>query len=232
MVPYVAALRAYHRGDRDVTLRLRSSLGEDESLPASIFFREGDDLFWFDRQALELCRGTVLDLGAGTGVHSLELQARGIDVLAVENSAGLVEIMRERGVRRAIRADFRWWRGPRFDTVLMLMNGIGPTGTLEGLDRFLLHAPGFLRRGGQILLDSAAAIPEASPVAADDWPPAGAYPGQAWIDLEFEGRRGRPFRELYADMDMVRERASRAGWKSDVAVEGDGAFLLRLTHPW
>jgi len=232
LVPYAAALRAYHRGGADASLRLRSSLGEDEAFPAAVFFREGDELFWFDRHALDLCRGRVLDLGAGSGVHSLELQARGHEVLAVENCGGLVEIMRERGVRHAIRADFRWWRGPRFDTVLMLMNGIGPTGTLEGLDRFLLHAVGFLERGGQVLLDSAAAIPEASPVATDDWPPTGAYEGQAWIDLEFEGRRGRPFRELYADMDTVRERAGRAGWKTEVAFEGDGAFLLRLTHPW
>lgn len=230
--PYGTALRAYQDGDRDARIRLRSSLGEDEELPVSVFFRHADDLFWFDRHALDLCRGRVLDLGAGSGVHSLELQSRGMDVLAVENCAGLVEIMRERGLRRAIRADFRWWRGPRFDTVLMLMNGIGPTGTLEGLDRFFRHAPSFLEPGGQLLLDSAAAIPDAAPVATDAWPPAGDYAGQAWIDLEFAGRRGRPFRELYADMDTVRDRAAGAGWKTEIASEGDGAFLLRLTHPW
>jgi SAM-dependent methyltransferase len=230
--PYVSALRAYWNGDTDARIRLRSSLGEDEPVPVAVFFREGEDLFWFDRHALDLCRGTVLDLGAGSGVHSLELQSRGHDVLAIENCAGLVELMRERGVRRALRADFRWWRGPRFDTVLMLMNGIGPTGTLGGLDRFLGHARSFLAPGGQLLLDSAAAIPEGAPVATDAWPPAGEYAGQAWIDLEFEGRRGLPFRELYADMDTVRDRAAAAGWKSEVASEGEGAFLLRLTHPW
>ena len=230
--PYAAALRAWHAGDREARIRLRSSLGEDETLGVEVFFRAGDDLLWFDRQALELSRGRVLDLGAGSGVHSLELQSRGHDVLAVESCAGLVALMRERGVRRAIRADFLRWRGPRFDTVLMLMNGIGPTGTLEGLDRFLRHAPGFLEPGGQLLLDSAAAIPEAAPVATDAWPPVGDYGGQAWIDLEFEGRRGRPFRELYADMDTVRQRAADTGWKSEVACEGDGAYLLRLTHPW
>ena len=230
--PYADALRAYHDGSRDAELRLRSSLGEDETFTVEVFFRADEELLWFDRHALDLCRGAVLDLGAGAGVHSLELQARGLDVVALENCAGLVEIMRERGVRRAIRADFRWWRGPRFDTVLMLMNGIGPTGTLEGLDRFLAGAPRFLNPGGQLLLDSAAAIPEPAPVATDAWPPAGDYAGHAWIDLEYAGRRGRPFRELYADMDTVRGRAAEAGWKSEVAFEGDGAFLLRLTHPW
>ena len=227
--PYGAAIRAYHSGDLDAELRLRSSLGEDEALPASIFFREGDDLFWFEQHALDLCRGRVLDLGAGAGPHSLELQRRGFDVIAIENCAPLVDVMRERGVRNALRRDFRWWKGPTFDTVLMLMNGVGPTGTLAGLDRFLAHARAFLAPGGQLLVDSAEAVPGGTPGANQGWPPSGDYAGQAWIDLAFDGARGRPFRELYADVETLRERARRAGWTGEVASEADGAFLVRLT---
>ncbi|MDH3732717.1 MAG: class I SAM-dependent methyltransferase [Gemmatimonadota bacterium] len=229
MKPYGAALRAFHAGRHDAGIRLRSSLGEDEIVPAAIFFRENDDLFWFELQAFEMARGTVLDLGAGAGPHALELQRRGFDVLAVENCAPLVEIMRERGVRHAIRRDFRWWRGPTFETVLMLMNGVGPTATVAGLDRFLAHARGLLAQGGQLLVDSAEAVPEGRPGGEEGWPAAGGYPGQAWIDLEFDGDRGLPFRELYADADTLRDRAERAGWATEVAAEADGAFLLRLT---
>jgi hypothetical protein len=229
--PYAAALRAYHDGDEDAGVRLRSSLGEDEVLPSALFFRAGDGLFPFERYAIELARGPVLDLGAGAGVHSLELQGRGLDVLAVEDCGPLVELMRDRGVRRAVRADFRWWRGPRFETVLMLMNGVGPTATLEGLDRFLRHARAFVVDGGQLLIDSAEAVPEPADHGsrAQTWPASGGYDGQAWIDLEFAGRRGRPFRELYTDAETLRARAVGAGWTTDVAFEDDGAFLLRLT---
>ena len=227
--PYVAALRAYHAGDEDAGIRLRSSLGEDEVLPAAIFFREGDGLFPFERYAMELTRGQVLDLGAGTGVHSLELQRRGHDVLAVENCAPLVRLMSDRGVQRALRADFRWWRGPRFDTVLMLMNGTGPTATLGGLDRFLRHAHAFVAEAGQILIDSAAPEPADRPSLDDPWPDAGGYDGQAWIDLEFAGSRGRPFRELYTDAETLCAHAAGAGWATGVVFEEDGAFLVRLT---
>lgn len=230
MAPYAAAMRAYQDGDEDAHIRLRSSLGEDEILPASLFFRE--EFFPFETFAVELARGTVLDLGAGVGPHALELQHRGLDVLAVENCGPLVDIMIERGVRRAIRRDFRWWRGPRFDTVLMLMNGVGPTATLAGLERFLATADRFLAPGGQLLVDSAEAVPEsAGPDAGVGWPGAGKYAGQAWIDLEFDGVRGRPFRELYADIEALQEIAVRVGFMADVAFEADGAFLVRLTLP-
>lgn len=230
MAPYAAAMRAYQDGDVDAGIRLRSSLGEDETLPAGVFFRA--EFFPFEAYALELARGRVLDLGAGVGPHALELQRRGLDVLAVDNCGPLVDIMLERGVRRAIRRDFRWWRGPRFDTVLLLMNGVGPTATLAGLERFLASAGAFLAPGGQLLVDSAEAVPEpVGPDANHGWPPAGDYAGQAWIDLEFGRIRGRPFRELYADVETLQEIAVRVGWATDVAFEADGAFLLRLTLP-
>lgn len=230
LAPHVAALRAVHEGDAEAPLHIRSSLGEDEDLPAAVFFRAGDDLFSFERYALDLCRGTVLDLGAGTGVHALELQRAGTPVVAVEVCRGLAAIQRERGVRNVVAADFRHWWRPGFDTVLMLMNGLGPCGTLAGLDRFLRHAPRFLAPGGQILADAGAAIRD--PVAVlHDWPPPGGYPGQAWIELSYGDFVGRPFRELYIDADTLRERAEAAGWRFEIAYEeGEGQYLTRLTR--
>ena len=118
--------------------------------------------------------------------------------------------------------------GARFDTVLMMMNGVGPTGTLEGLRRFLTTADRFPRaRRGQLLVDSAAAVPApADERPAERWPPAGGYPGQAWIDLEYEGTarpsvsralRGRPTPSGPLAIDV--------GWNAEVAFEADGAYL-------
>lgn len=42
----------------------------------------------------------------------------------------------------------------RFDTLLMLTNGIGMVGTLDRLTQFLLHAKEITTDGGQIICDS------------------------------------------------------------------------------
>ncbi len=230
LTPYADALCDYHAGVEDARIGLRSSLGEDDALPASFFFRSGDALLPFERYAIELCRGHVLDLGAGTGVHALELQRRGLPVVAVEVQRRLAHLQGARGVRQAVCADFRHWCRPGFDSVVMLMNGLGPVGTLTGLGRFLAHAVRFLAPGGQLLVDAGEALPEPE-VAPRRWPPAGEYPGQAWIELSYGGRRGRPFRELYVDMATLARHASAAGWRCEIAFEGEqGAYLARLTR--
>lgn len=230
-------MAAYAGGESDVELRLRSSLGEDEALPVGFFFRTPDELMDFERYAVELCRGRVLDLGAGAGPHTLALQSIGRRVVAVEGSADVARLLRARGALSVVHADFRYWCRPGFDTVLMLMNGLGPVGTLAGLDRFLAHAPRFMAPGGQLLVDGAEAAPSRPPRTATAapsvaWPPAGAYPGEAWIELSHAGRVGRPFRELYVDPETLARHATHAGWRLDVVFEGgDGAYLARLTRP-
>ncbi len=191
----------------------------------------------FERYAVDLCRGRVLDLGAGAGPHTLALQSLGRRVVAVEGSADIARLLRARGAAHVVHADFRYWWRPGFDTVLMLMNGLGPVGTLAGLDRYLAHASRFLAPGGQLLVDGAEAAPSrpsraASRPPAAPWPPAGAYPGEAWIELSHAGRVGRPFRELYIDPETLARHAAHTGWRLDVVFEaGDGAYLARLTTP-
>ena len=234
LAPFASALAAYAEGETDVELRLRSSLGEDEALPVGFFFRTADGLMDFERYALELCHGRVLDLGAGAGPHTLALQSAGRRVVAVEGSADVARLLRARGASSVVHADFRHWWRPGFDTVLMLMNGLGPVGTLAGLDRFLAHAPRCLAPGGQLLVDGAEATPSRPSRAATavSWPPDGEYPGEAWIELSHTGRVGRPFRELYIDPETLARHATQAGWHLEVAFEGgNGVYLARLTTP-
>lgn len=241
---YGRALEDYFAGEHGATLGLHSSLGEHDEIPVAVFFREGDELFPFEEAALALARGRVLDAGAGTGVHSLPLQGRGLDVTAVELVPEAVAIMRARGVRRAVQGDMFQLEAGRFDTVLMLMNGIGPVGTLEGLDRFLRRADRLLRPGGQILADSGEALPVAEAGSADEGadesaspevplPPVdeSAYAGEAWIRLEYGGEIGTAFRELYVDQETFARRARAADWRFQPAFEeGMGSYLARLTR--
>lgn len=234
--PYGRALLDYFEGDHAATLRLRSSLGEDDQIPVAVFFRGPDELFPFEAYAIELCEGRVLDAGAGTGVDSLILQELGFEVSALEFLPQALEVLRRRGVRDIIEGDlFDLHSASDFDTVLMLMNGIGPVGTLEGLDRFLVQAQELVAAGGQILVDSAAPVVHDAVVApaSGSWPPPteDAYPGEAWIELEYKGERGAPFRELYVDPETLAEHAAQFSWACTIAFgDGEGCYLARLAR--
>lgn len=235
LAPYGRALRDYHRGELAATLRLHSTLGEHDELPVAVFFRGPDEFFPFELCALEMCRGRVLDAGAGAGVHSLVLQEAGCEVVAIDVLPDAVEIMRARGVEDACCADlFDWSEGP-VDTLLMLMNGMGPAQTRDGVRRLLAHARSLLSPSGQLLVDSAEVERALEPPDSYglEWPEqASEYDGEAWIRLEYRGEIGPPFRELYLDLATLDEIAAECGWSLGVAFEDEeGGYLARLTPP-
>ena len=238
--PHGAALWDYFCGDVEATLGVHGDLGEYDEMPAAVFFREPADFFPFERVAIDHCQGRVLDLGAGAGVHALALQARGLKVTAIDIVPLAAEVMRRRGVFDVRTADLIRgvdWEDEvepgTFDTLLMLMNGTGITGTLAGLESFLARAHRILAPGGQILVDSGDLRPEEE----KDGPPRlplredGRYFGEAQIQLEYRGVRGQPFEELYVDPTTLTAVAADAGWRSEILFQDDGAsYLARLTR--
>ena len=154
MGPHGLALMAYHRGDRDATLLIRRDDGQETPMPVGFFFRRSPDIPEIEKMALDLCSGHVLDIGAGTGVHSLELQARGLELTAVDICPEAVKIMIECGVIDARLVDIFDFPGGSFNTLLILGHGIGVSGDLAGLDRFLIHSHTLIKSEGCLLLDS------------------------------------------------------------------------------
>lgn len=230
--PHARALGDFFGGDRDASMVVHSSLGEREELPVAVFFRAPEDFFPFERAAMPLCRGRVLDVGAGTGVHTLYLQDQGFEVCAIDVLPEAVQIMRSAGVRDARLADVWEFEDEPFDTILMMMNGIGILGTLEGLDRFLREVPRLLEPDGQIVLDSGPARVVGEPgdaavevaIAGDE-----THHGEPWIVLEYKGQRGPPFRELYADSETLTLHAAAAGFGCEVVFRDElGGYVARL----
>ncbi|MDL1950250.1 methyltransferase domain-containing protein [Acidobacteria bacterium ACD] len=232
MGPFGEALLAHLDGDAEASLVVRRDDGTQAALPASHFFRGEPDFTALERTAIELCRGRVLDAGAGAGSHSLVLQRRGHPVTAIDVSAEAVTVATRRGVRVAVRADVLTFEGGPFDTLLMLGHGIGMVETVAGLDRFLARAGRLLAADGQILLDSL-------DVRATDDPgnlayheanrAAGRYVGEVRMQFEFRGRTGPPCGWLQVDPETLRERAEAAGWRCEVVHPGErGDYLARL----
>ncbi len=234
MVPHGLALLAYFHGESAAQLVVRRDDGVQHYLPASHFFRPPAEFSPIEVAALECCHGHVLDIGAGTGLHSLVMQSQGLSVTAIDISPHAVEIMGQRGVQDVHCADVLQFHGGLFDTLLMLGHGIGMAEDLPGLDRFLTHAHKLTRANGQLLLHS-------MDVRQTDDPGhlayheanrrAGRYIGEIRIQFEYEGQSGPYCGWLHVDHQTLEQHAEEAGWGCETILEeASGDYLARLTH--
>ena len=232
MTPHGLALRAFFEGDRDACLLTRRDDGFEAPIPVHHFFRDPAAFSPLERAALDACRGSVLDVGAGSGLHALALQNRGGAVTALDISPDAVAIMRARGVRDVREGDVMTFRGGPFDTLLMLGHGVGMTGTLRGLETFLRHATGLLHPGGQLLLDSLDARRTDDPrhrAYHESNEAAGRYAGEIRMRLVFRDHTGPPVPWLHVDPDTLASVAGAAGFVSARLLETEhGEYLARL----
>jgi SAM-dependent methyltransferase len=233
MAPFGAALKAYCGGDTSVNVMVRRDDGVEGLLPISHFFREFSAFTRIEREALDRCRGQILDAGAGTGVHALELQRRGLAVKALDVCGQAVEIMAQRGVRDTICCDIFSYHNHGFDTILLLGHGLGMMEAISGLDQFLLHAHMLVADGGQILVDSMDPARTKDPQnlayhAANR--SSGKYAGEVRMRFEFQQEIGPYCGWLHVDPETFYRHAASAGWTSSIVIqEPSGDYLAQLT---
>jgi SAM-dependent methyltransferase len=223
-----AALRAYHRGDRSSTLICYDD-GRRDDVPASFWFR--DTLDPLEQLGLELCRGKVLDVGAGTGLHALLLQDRGLEVTAIDVAADCIAIMKERGVRHAVLADLYTFRAGPFDSIICLCNGLDKVGSFSRLPAFLGRMRSLLAPNGQLIVDSNDLRTGADSERAAEMQrksAAGRYIGEMDIVFEFDGQRSAEFTVLQIDSETLSEVALQNGWSCQIVSHRGGHYLARL----
>ena len=231
MDPMGRAIADYHKTGTADKLRVFSPMFEEDEIPLQTLFRKYEDMPEIERMALDLAKGKTLDVGAGSGCHSLVLQEKGIDVTAIDISPLAVETMKDRGVLKVIEQDFYTLEGQQYDTILMLMNGIGIVGTLDRLPGFFQVLDKILALGGQVLCDSS----DISYVFEDetgmiDIPEDMGYYGEHSFQMQYKDTIGEPFDWLYIDADTLRQRADRFGYAVEVVAEGDHYdYLARIT---
>lgn len=233
MDPHGMAMLAFFDGDTHAVLGVRRDDGLEDSIPVSRFFRDASEFTPIENAALDLCRGLVLDVGAGSGLHSLVLQEKGVRVTSIDISPQAVEIMKQRGVKGAHRADIFEFQGGPYDTILLLGHGIGMVETIVGLDRFLACAQSLVSDHGLVLLDSLdVRVPDNPAHLAyhEANRKAGRYIGECRLQFHFQGKSGPNCCWLHVDSDTLNERAMAAGWRCDVILEEEsGDYLAKLT---
>ena len=193
MDPMGRAIADYWKTGTADRLRVFSPMFEEDEIPLATLFRKYEDMPEIERKALDMAKGKTLDVGAGSGCHSLVLHEKSIDVTAIDISPLSVETMKDRGVKKVTEQDFFTLEG-QYDTILMLMNGIGIVGTLERMSEFFKQLDKILAPGGQVLCDSS----DISYVFEDeegmiDIPNEMDYYGEHSFRMQYKDTIGEPF---------------------------------------
>lgn len=228
-----AAIAEYQRTGKAGRLRVLSSMFDEDEIPVPHLFRTEAEMPVLERKALQMAQGKILDVGAGAGCHSLVLQQRGEEVLSIDISPLSCEAMQQRGIEHVecINLFDRQLIGP-FDTILMLMNGIGIVGKLKNMPDFFERLGMLLSPGGQLLLDSSdLKYLYENEDGSYDIDPLGPYYGEIDYQMVYRKVKGEPFDWLYIDFQTLKLLAESNGFRCELIQEGDHFdYLARLTR--
>ena len=229
--PMGAAIYDFHRNGSADVLKVYSSDFDDDEIPVADLFREYEEMPYIERVAIDMADGKVLDVGAGSGCHSLALAKAGKESVAIDISPLSVEVMRERGVDARLVNLYDESFAEKFDTVLMLMNGTGIIGTLENMETFFTRIRQLLNPDGCVLIDSSDLrylFEEEDGSLMIDL--ADDYYGLVDYQMQYKEVLGEPFDWLYVDFDTLAYYAEENGFKAEMVANGEHYdYLARLT---
>lgn len=230
--PMGAAIQDYYRTGRADALIVRSSMFDDDDIPVETLFRGFDEMPYLEQVALELASDRILDVGAGSGCHSLALKEMGKAAVSIDISRLSVEVMKDRGLDGRCINFYDPSFKEKFDTILMLMNGTGIVGRLENMPFFFQRLDELLAPGGSVLLDSSDLRylyeDEDGTLEIDL---AGEYYGQVDFQMIYKDVVGHPFDWLYVDFETLSYYAEASGFRAEQVAIGDHYdYLARLTR--
>ena len=227
--PLAAALVDHYRTGRPRRVSATRADGVSFEIETEEYFTLEGELAELDALALDQAGGRVLDVGAGSGRHALALEARGLEVVAIDVSPLCVALCRARGVREVRVFDVMALDSAeplgRFDTLLFGMQTIGVAGGVAPLGKLLTRLRACLAPGGRILVDSSDLF-EAWDGDASDRSPSR---GEIVLSTRYRGWRGEPFPWIYLGEEDLSAIAREAGFGVEPLGRVErGEYLLAL----
>lgn len=215
----------YFKKEDNTPIRVFINKSEEPEMYPSVFFRQYKNMLKYEKIALKNAVGKILDLGCGAGCHSLYLQNKGFEVTAVEVSKKSAKVALSQGVNRVINEDWRNLNLKNFDTVLVLMNGMGLAESPDELKLMFRKLKSFLNKTGSILIDSTDVT-----YAKADWPMLDSeYFGKVQFELKYKGKT-QCFPWLFVDFETAVKTAKSVKLNVEVLERArNGHFLLRLS---
>ncbi|WP_100077303.1 class I SAM-dependent methyltransferase [Chryseobacterium camelliae] len=224
------AIHDYYHNNNPEDLQTETSISELDEMPVAYLFRKFEEMNALERKALSLCRGKVLDIGAGAGSHSLYLQnEKGLEVTALDISPKSIEICKARGLQEAVCGNMLQFPEQEFDTIVLLMNGTGIFQSLQVIDIYLKKLYSLLDKNGQILIDSTDII---YMFDADEdggvYIPAEGYYGELDYIVHYKGQSEDPIKWLYLDFNTLKNAAEHNGFRIEKVLQEEDSYLAKL----
>tara|TARA_R110001592_G_scaffold36893_1_gene123599 strand:- start:252 stop:965 length:714 start_codon:yes stop_codon:yes gene_type:complete len=225
------ALKDYHFNLKAEDITVFSDISEKDVIPTNYLFRTFADMPKIEQKALEMCKGKILYVGGASGSHALFLQEKGLTVKAIDISEGAVDVMKSRGVENVEFINFFDIKHEKYDTILLLMNGIGIAETLEKLPTFLNQCINLLNPNGQILLDSSDIAYMFEEEDGSKWVDMNKpYHGEVVYQMQYKNTITDHFNWLFVDFDTLKKTGKTVGFKTDKILKGEHFdFLVRLS---
>ncbi|MUU79641.1 class I SAM-dependent methyltransferase [Winogradskyella endarachnes] len=224
------ALLDYQNGNYSEDLITSTNISDEDVLPLPYLFRPYSEMPKLEQKALQLSKGLILDVGCGSGSHSLWLQNKGFKIKAIDSSKGAIDVAKERGV---INAELKpiLQETETFDTILLLMNGTGIFQELSLVSQNLKHLKSLLKPNGQILIDSSDISYMYQDEDGGQWLDLNqGYPGELDYYLSYKGEKEAAMKWLYLDFETLKTACLTVGLKCEKVMDGEHFdYLARIT---
>ena len=227
--PMGQAILDFAKTHKNKDITVVSEICDDDIIPSAYLFRSYDEMPEIEKTALSLCSGKILEVGAGSGMHANYLMDKGLDVKCIDISPGAIEHLQSTGINAELK-NFFDPEDEKYDTILMLMNGIGIAGNLSNLERTLQKGKSLLTKKGKIICDSA----DIKYLYEDD-------EGGMWIDLtteyygnfkfqmKYDKHVSEWFEWLYVDFENLKSVAEKLGFEVEKVYDDNDQYLVQLT---
>ncbi len=194
-------------------------------IPVEYLFRTRDEMPELELTALKLVIGKTLDVGCCAGAHATILQHKQVEVTAIDTSKKSVEVCKKRGLKQVYQLDFFELSAEefgQFETILLMMNGIGIAGTIQNLPQFFNQLKQLLQPNGQVLLDST----DLNYLFEKD--EFEHYYGEMTYKISYKNQISKAFNWLYIDQELLQEIALDNGFKTEIILKSDSSYLAKL----
>lgn len=218
--PFGQACLAYLKGIRGLEIKVKSDHTKDDYLPVDYLFRSFNEMPLLEQTALNLCKGKVLDIGAGAGCHSKWLMEHDFEVLSIDQSPGVIEALQLQGLNFKHIDFFHLEETNKYNTLLALMNGTGISGTEKKFPEFLNKCKKLLAKDGQLLIDSSDVLYLFEKENQLNGGSKEKYYGQVKYQMEFDNEQTDWFDWIYFSYEKLKGICEKNGMSCDYIFEG------------